>query len=59
MWFDRLWWRLWVPAAFVGSAVALKWIVFSIDPISLILFSLIVIFFLAGLVMWMGNNSPL
>jgi len=59
MWFDRLWWRLWVPAAFIESAVALKWIMFFIDPISVILFSLIAVFFLARLVMWMGNNSPL
>jgi hypothetical protein len=56
--FDRLWLRLWVPAAFAGTLVVLKWIVWGLDPGSIVLFGLIVVLYVARLLAWQSEHDP-
>jgi hypothetical protein len=38
---DRLWYALWVPMAFAGTILVLKWIVWGFDLVTVILFGLV------------------
>jgi hypothetical protein len=55
---DRLWYALWVPMAFAGTILVLKWIVWGFDLVTVILFGLVVLFFLARIVIWQRSQDP-
>ena len=56
--FDRLWLLLWVPAAFVGTLIVLKWIVWGFDPVTVVLFGIVGVFYTAKLLAWQREQDP-
>ncbi|GEM_PF-6005073 len=58
MWFDRLWYRIWVPLAFLQTLIVMKWAVWGADLFTIAITVAVASSFLVRLIVWQIQSDP-
>lgn len=58
MWFDRLWYALWVPLAFVQTLIVVKWAIWGFDVVTVVLTIAFVFLLVLRVITWQNRSAP-